>query len=252
LILAGIYGALISSFLNVVIYRLPRGQSIVSPPSRCPNCGARVRPWDNIPIVSWLILGGRCRDCRNPISIRYPIVEAVGSILVVLVVYRWGVTPTAAIYAAFSLSMLVIMMIDLDHQIIPDAITIPGTVLALVLVNWTEPTWVDALIGAVAGFVVLYGVGEAYHRSTGIEGMGGGDIKLAAYMGAMLGWKGVLLTIFIGAFAGSLAGIAAMLIGKGHRRTALPFGTFLAPAAVITLFYGQALIEAYLSLIFRR
>ncbi|TPW15970.1 MAG: leader peptidase (prepilin peptidase) / N-methyltransferase, partial [bacterium] len=170
-----------------------------------------------IPIISWLLLGGRCRDCRNPISIRYPIIEAAGAILVVLVVERWGVTPTAAIHAAFCLSMLVITMIDLDHQIIPDAITIPGTVLALALVNWTEPTWIDAMIGAVVGFVVLWGVGEAYHRSTGIEGMGGGDIKMAAYMGAILGWKGVLLSIFIGALSGSLVGIITMLIGKGHR-----------------------------------
>jgi len=251
LILAGIYGALISSFLNVVIYRLPRGESIISPPSRCPGCGARVRPWDNIPILSWLLLGGRCRDCKKPISIRYPLVEAAGAALVVLVVHRWGLTPTAAIYAAFSLSMLVITLIDLDHQIIPDAITIPGTLLALALVNWTDPTWLDALIGAAAGFAVLYGVGEIYHRSTGIDGMGGGDIKMAAYMGAMLGWKGVLLAIFLGALLGSVAGITTMVIGKGHRRTALPFGTFLAPASVITLFFGQALIGAYIGLIFR-
>jgi leader peptidase (prepilin peptidase)/N-methyltransferase len=246
-----LFGALFGSFLNVVIHRLPRNESIVFPASRCPHCGNRVRPWDNIPVVSWLILGGRCRDCRKPIAIRYPLVEAASALLVVACVARWGLTPTAAIHAAFCLSMLVITLIDLDHRIIPDSITLPGTVLALLLVNWTEPTWLDALIGAAAGFLVLYGVGEAYHRSTGIEGMGGGDIKMAAYMGAMLGWKGVLLTIFLGALLGSVAGVGTMMVGKGHRRTALPFGTFLAPAAVIALFFGQSILDAYFRLIFR-
>ncbi|HEX7877885.1 MAG TPA: A24 family peptidase, partial [Candidatus Eisenbacteria bacterium] len=196
-------------------------------------------------------LRGRCRDCKAPISSRYPLVEAASALLVVACFARWGVTPTAAIHAAFCLSMLVITLIDLDHRIIPDSITLPGTILALALVNWTEPSWLDAVIGAVAGFAVLYGVGEAYHRSTGIEGMGGGDIKMAAYMGAMLGWKGVLLTIFLGALLGSVAGVTTMMVGKGNRRTALPFGTFLAPAAVITLFFGQSIIDGYLRLIFR-
>jgi leader peptidase (prepilin peptidase)/N-methyltransferase len=251
LLVAGLFGALVGSFLNVVIHRLPRHESIVFPPSRCPHCGHRVRPWDNIPVLSWLILGGRCRDCKEPIAIRYPMVEAASALLVVACVARWGLTPTAGIHAAFCLSMLVITLIDLDHRIIPDGITLPGTVLGLLLVNWTEPTWLEALIGAAAGFAVLYGVGEAYHRSTGVEGMGGGDVKMAAYMGAVLGWKGVLITIFLGALLGSVAGVGAMLVGKGHRRTALPFGTFLAPAAVITLFFGRAMIDAYLRLVFR-
>jgi leader peptidase (prepilin peptidase) / N-methyltransferase len=251
LLFAGIFGAILGSFLNVVIHRLPRKQEIVVTPSSCPACGARIAPYDNIPIVSWLVLGGRCRQCRARITPRYVIVEAFAALISVLIVNHYGLTITAGAYLVFCLALLAITMIDLEHRIIPDAITLPLTALGLLLVKWTEVTWIEALIGAVVGFALLLFVGLAYEKLTGIEGMGGGDVKMAAMMGAFLGWKGILLTIFFGSFLGSVAGVITMAKGKGGRRTALPFGTFLAPAAVIVLFLGDALIHWYLGLIWR-
>jgi leader peptidase (prepilin peptidase)/N-methyltransferase len=246
-----LFGALVGSFLNVVIHRLPRGESVVSPGSRCPKCGHAIRPWENIPVLSWLLLGGRCAKCRASISVRYPLVEAVSAALVALCVARWGLTATAAIHAAFCLSMLVIMLIDYDHQIIPDAITLPGTALGLALVAWTEPTWLEALIGAAVGAGFLYAIGEAWYRMRKIEAMGGGDVKMAAYFGAILGWQGMLLTIFLGSFLGAIAGAFLMARGKGGMQTMLPFGTALAPSAVLVLFWGRPLIDWYLGLLLR-
>ena len=245
---AVLFGSLFGSFLNVVIHRLPRRESIVFPPSRCTSCRARIAPWDNIPVLSWLILGGKCRSCRAPISVRYPLVEMAAALLTGLVVWKYGLSMAAVAFTWFCLSLLAITLIDLEHRIIPDAISLPGTILGFLFVRWTEVTWIEAAVGAAAGFGLLLLVGIVYEKVTGVEGMGGGDIKMAAMMGAFLGWKGVLLTIFIGSFLGSVAGVIAMSKGKGGR-TALPFGTFLAPGATIVLFVGNALIDWYLSLI---
>lgn len=248
---AVLFGSLFGSFLNVVIHRLPRKESIVFPPSRCTSCGSGIAPWDNIPILSWLLLGGKCRNCRAPINVRYPLVEAAAAILTGLVVWKYGFTMASVGYTWFCLALLAITLIDLEHRIIPDAISLPGTIIGFLFVRWTEVTWVEAAIGAAAGFGVLLLVGVVYEKVTGVEGMGGGDIKMAAMMGAFLGWKGVLLTIFIGSFLGSVAGVIAMSRGKGGRRTALPFGTFLAPGALLVLFFGNSLINWYLGLVLR-
>ena len=247
MIVTALFGALFGSFLNVVIHRLPRGESIVFPPSRCPACGARIRPWDNVPVVSWVLLRGRCRDCRAPISPRYPLVEALAAGLALLVAARWGLTSTGVIYFAFCLAMLAILYIDLDHQIIPDAINFPGLLLGLLLVRWTELTWLQALIGAGVGFGTLLAIQVLYEKVTGVAGMGDGDVKMAAFLGSFLGWSGVLLTIFLGSFFGSLYGI---LSGRG-RRAVVPFGTFLAPSAVLVLFAGPAVLRWYWSLVTR-
>lgn len=251
LALAALVGALFGSFLNVVIHRLPRKESIVFPPSHCPACGARIAPWDNIPILSWLLLRGRCRSCRAPISPRYVVVEALAAGLALLVTARYGFTITGLVYFGFCLALLAVMAIDLEHRIIPDAITLPGTLLGLLLVRWTDVTWLEGLIGAAVGFGLLLLVGLVYEKVTGVEGMGGGDVKMAAMMGAFLGWKGILLTIFLGSLLGSLAGLGAIALGRGGRRTALPFGTFLAPAAVLVLFWGAPLVRWYLGLVAR-
>jgi leader peptidase (prepilin peptidase)/N-methyltransferase len=251
LFVVALFGAILGSFLNVVIHRLPRKESIVFPPSACPACKTPIKPWDNIPVISWLLLRGRCRSCRAPISPRYPLVEALAAILTVVIVRQFGFTITTAAYLFFTLSLLAITLIDLEHRIIPDAITLPGTVIGLLLVKWTQVTWVEALIGAALGFGLLFLVGYIYEKVTGIEGMGGGDVKMAAMMGAFLGWKGIFLTIFFGSLLGSIAGIITMARGKGGRRTALPFGTFLAPAAVFVLFLGDAVIQWYLGFIWR-
>jgi leader peptidase (prepilin peptidase) / N-methyltransferase len=251
IVFVALFGAMLGSFLNVVIHRLPRKESVVFPPSACPACKKPIRPWDNIPVVSWLLLGGRCRNCKAGISARYPLVEALAAVLTVVIVWQFGFTITTVAYLFFTLALLAITLIDLEHRIIPDAITLPGTVIGLLLVNWTHVTWVEALIGASLGFALLFFVGLVYEKVTGVEGMGGGDVKMAAMMGAFLGWKGIFLTIFFGSFLGSIAGIITMARGRGGRRTALPFGTFLAPAAVFVLFLGEVVIDWYLGLIYR-
>jgi leader peptidase (prepilin peptidase)/N-methyltransferase len=174
-------------------------------------------------------------------------VELLGAAITVVLFRQFGLSVTPH-YLWFCLALLASDADRPGHRIIPDAITLPGTVLGLALVRWTQVTWLEAALGAALGFGVLFLVGVAYEKATGVEGMGGGDVKLAAMMGAFLGWQGVVLSIFLGAFMGSLVGVAAMAGGKGNRRTALPFGTFLAPAAVIVLFAGPALWQWYMGL----
>lgn len=226
-------GLCFGSFLNVVIHRLPRGLSIVAPPSSCPECGHRIRPFDNIPVVSWFALGGRCRDCRARIPWRYPAVELAAGVLVVALAAWLG--PRAALLPAllFALALLAVALIDWEHRIIPDEISLGGAVVGLFARGLTLEGVTEGLIGALVGGGALWIVATAYRRVTGIDGLGGGDVKLAAMIGAFLGWPGVFLSIFGAAAAGSLAGGVLVLARQADRRTALPFGTFLAPAAVL-------------------
>ena len=226
-------GLCFGSFVNVVIHRLPRGLSIVTPPSSCPECGHRIRPFDNVPVVSWLVLSGRCRDCRNPIPWRYPAVELGAGLLVLLFAVQLG--PRAALVPAllFALALLAVALIDWDHRIIPDEISLGGALVGLFARGVTSEGVTEGLVGALVGGGSLWLVATLYRRATGIDGLGGGDVKLAAMIGAFLGWPGVFLTIFGAATAGSLAGAVLVATRRGGRRTALPFGTFLAPAAVL-------------------
>jgi leader peptidase (prepilin peptidase)/N-methyltransferase len=234
-------GLIIGSFLNVCIHRLPIDESVVSPSSRCPSCRRPVRLWDNIPLVSFLILRGRCRDCGRPISWRYPLVELANGVGYTLLVWRFGVGPPTAVYAALYSSLLVVTFIDLDHQIIPDRITLPGMVVGLTVSSVILPVgFLNALIGLFLGGALFYGMAVA---SRG--GMGGGDIKLIAMIGAFLGWKQVLLTIFIGALAGSVIGLFLMAFKGKSRKYAVPFGPFLSLGAVISLFAGPAIWNWY-------
>jgi leader peptidase (prepilin peptidase) / N-methyltransferase len=242
-------GLLLGSFLNVVIVRLPRGESIVTPPSRCPRCKARIQPWDNIPVLSFLLLRGRCRHCRKPISWRYPVVEATSGILLWLLVREARIPALLVPHAAFLLALLVVAWIDFDTRTIPDVITIPGMGVGLALSLFLPPGPGAALLGALCGGASLWAVGAAYERATGVPGMGGGDVKLAAMMGAFLGVGGVFGTIFLASLAGSLFGALLIARGRGSRRTAIPFGTFLAPAAMVLLLYGEPLVRLYRSLI---
>jgi len=248
-VLAFCFGAVIGSFLNVCIWRLPAGQSIVYPPSRCPQCGARVRNVDNIPLVSYAILRGRCRACRNPISMRYPLVEALTGGMFVLLLLRFGPVPMVAAYALLVAALIVITFIDLDHQIIPDAISLPGIAvgLALSLVGYGPP-FVDSAIGVLLGGGLLYAVAVGYAALAGREGMGGGDIKLLAMIGAFLGWSNVLVTLILGSFVGALVGIAVIAVSGGDRHLPIPFGPFLALGATCALFFGDPLIHWYLNL----
>lgn len=242
-------GLVFGSFLNVVIARVPRGESIVRPPSKCPKCKKPIRPWDNVPVVSYLLLRGRCRDCRKPIPQRYPIVELTAGILLWLLVRHVAHPLLLVPHAVFLLALLAVAWIDLDTRTIPDVFTIPGVGLGLAASLFGPPGIGAALLGAVTGGASLWLVGALYERATGVPGMGGGDVKLAAMMGAFLGAGGVFGAIFLASLGGSLYGVVLIARGKGSRRSAIPFGTFLAPSAMVLLLYGKSLLGWYRSLV---
>jgi leader peptidase (prepilin peptidase)/N-methyltransferase len=248
-LLAFVFGAIIGSFLNVCIFRLPAGQSIVFPASRCPACGTPVRRRDNIPILSYVLLRGRCRACQHAISLRYPAVEVLTGFMFVLLLVREGVVPMLAVSASFVAALIVISFIDVDHQIIPDVISLPGIVVGLLLsACGYGPALIDSAVGILLGGGVLYAVAIGYHALTGREGMGGGDIKLLAMIGAFLGWQNVLVTLVLGSLSGALVGIGLILVRGDDRKVPIPFGPFLAAAAVCALFFGAPLVRWYLHL----
>jgi leader peptidase (prepilin peptidase) / N-methyltransferase len=234
-----ILGACIGSFLNVCIYRIPAGESIVSPPSRCPRCGAGIRWYQNIPIFSWIALGGKCASCKAGISVRYPLVEALTGGLFTLVFFYFGIGWPTLVFWVFMAMLVVITFIDLDHQIIPDVISLPGIVIGFFgsfLLPWIS--WTDSLYGILLGGGSLFLIATGYELLTKKEGMGGGDVKLLAMLGAFLGWKAVLPIIFVSSLLGTIVGVPLMLIKGADSKLAIPFGPFLASAAVIWLFWG--------------
>jgi leader peptidase (prepilin peptidase)/N-methyltransferase len=244
LIIIFILGLIIGSFCNVVIYRLPEGKSIIVPGSYCRSCSAPIRPWDNIPLLSYLLLRGQCRHCRESITFRYPFVEFLSSVLYILVWYKLGLSLLFILYALLTSSLLVIALIDFDHKIIPNSITLPGMLIGLGLSLWALPiTPLNSLIGLLAGGLFFYLVALI---SKG--GMGGGDIKLIAMIGAFLGWQGVFFTILVGALVGSVVGLGLMSMGKKGRRDKIPFGPFLALGAILFILLGDNLIFWYLQL----
>src|SRR5688572_6436374 len=245
LVYAGLLGACIGSFLNVVIYRLPLGQSLVSPPSRCPQCGYRLAWYDNVPIVGWLLLGGRCRKCRNRISIQYPLVELITALLFLLVVWLTPPGPLMVSRLLFAGILIALFGIDLEHQILPNSITLPGIVAGLLLSVIAPPGLRDALIGAVLGAGILYAIAWAYYLWRREEGLGMGDVKMLAMIGAFLGWKAVLVTLVLSSFAGALIGVALIAAQRGGMKLALPFGTFLALGALVAMLAGEPLVNWY-------
>ena len=248
-IFAFIFGAVVGSFLNVCICRLPKGESIVFPPSHCPACGFTLPFYDNIPLISWLILRGQCRSCRGPISFRYPLVELISALLTLFLFKRFGLSLPFGILFIFCSAMVVITFIDLDHMIIPDVISLPGIILGFVFSFFIPQLgWMNSLLGILAGGGSLYLVASLYQRFTGKEGMGGGDIKLLAMMGAFFGWKAIPFIIFISALTGSVIGITLMLVQKKDGKLAIPFGPFLALSSIVHIFYGRQMIHWYLSL----
>lgn len=248
LTIVGFLGLAIGSFLNVVIHRLPRRESLVSPGSRCPSCGYELRAMDNIPVLSYVMLGGRCRKCRTWISVRYPIVELVAAALFVLHYFVFGWTPLLAVRCVFAAAMVALFVIDLEHRLLPDAITLPGIVVGLLASMFLPPGFRDALIGMLAGGGVLWAIGEAYYRYAGEEGMGGGDVKMLAMIGAFLGWQQVLITLVFSSIAGAVIGIIVLAIKRGGMKYALPYGTFLAMAALIASLYGEQMFTWYTGL----
>ncbi len=248
-----VFGLPIGSFLNVVIWRLPRGENIAFPPSHCPKCNAAIAPYDNIPVLSYILLGGRCRSCGAPISIQYPIVEFVTAALFAISwplaggVLGWQLA-AALIFTGIGVAVTVI---DIQHRIIPDELSIGGLAVGLVLAplcahSWSGLLW--AFVAALGGAILLYLVrigGRALFKK---EALGFGDVKLIAMIGAFVGWKGVLLTIFLGALLGTIGGVIAMALSKKTREERLvPFGPFLMAAGLITFYFGEALIAWYVT-----
>ena len=259
-VIAGIFGALIGSFLNVCVYRLPRNESVVHPRSRCPRCGTTVVWYDNIPVISWLGLAGKCRTCKNPISIQYPIVEAVVALAWAGAFWFLGFTALALSAALFITLLIGILLTDAQHFIIPDEMSLGGLAAGLVLSFFTPIGWKAALIGAVAGYLLLWVVktvgdlalkqgwigGQEIKDALGedepVTAMGGGDLKMMAMIGAFLGWRGVLLTVFLGALTGSLIYLPFLF---RKTKPLVPFGIYLALGAFVTLVAGDRLTAWY-------
>ena len=249
LVFAGAAGLMVGSFLNVLIHRLPRGESVLWPGSHCPHCGAPVRPLQNVPVISWLALRGRCAACRGPIAFRYPLVELVNGVLWVLVAQAapdWGAFASGAFLVSACLALLAI---DAEFQILPDWITLTGTA-AGILLAFVSPSRspLTAVLGAAIGAGGLFLVAFLYERIAGHEGMGLGDVKMLAMIGAFLGPWGVLVTILAASVSGSVVGIALIASGAGDRKLRLPFGVFLAVGAVLAWFFGAPLVARYRAL----
>ena len=242
----GIFGLTIGSFLNAVIYRLPRQVSVSKPRSFCPKCESLIPWYRNIPVISWIMLGGRCGDCRERISIRYPLVELAVAVLFAAAVYRWGVSWSALASMIFGCVMLLLALVDYDFKLLPNVITLPGTAIGFAL-SFVDPrvAWMDSAIGIVAAGGLLYLTAWLYLKLRGLQGRGMGDVKMIAMIGGFVGWPGALLTIFLGSLFGSVVGVSLMKIKGREWDYALPFGTFLALAAVIVDWSGPELIAWY-------
>jgi leader peptidase (prepilin peptidase)/N-methyltransferase len=245
-------GLALGSFLNVCIYRIPHKKSILHPGSSCPKCGTKIRFYDNIPVLSYIILRGRCRACHATISLQYPLVELFTAALLVIAYLRFGLTWDFAARGILILVMILTFFIDLKHRIIPDVLTLPGVILGFLLSFLVDsPSVLNSALGAIVGGAIFYlaaVLGEILFKK---ESMGGGDIKLAMLLGAFLGWKNVILVFFLSAFFGTLIGGAALFFSKQVKDTrTIPFGPFLALGAIIAVFLGDSIISAYLRTFF--
>lgn len=299
-------GLVIGSFANVCIHRLPLGQSVVSPPSRCPSCGSLIAPYDNVPVLGWLVLRGRCRSCRNPISPRYPAVELLLGLLFLALALLFGPTPRALLFMIVATMLVVLALIDLDHHLLPDAITLPALLLGLLAgVPLAEPrtperwlaglgglaamaaagmlagfdrrraepddglslgpdwrllamlgaflawqrgvtgTWSEAAAAAALGYLLMAALAKAAARYYGQEALGEGDWKMVAMLGALFGWQGMLLSVFLGALGGAVVGLLLVALGRGSRRMKIPLGTFLALGGLAVMFAGGPLLAWY-------
>lgn len=255
------FGAIVGSFLNVVIHRYPIEESIVFPPSRCPECGAPIRWFDNVPLLAWLWLRGRCRDCRQPISLRYPLVELANALFYLAIFLHTGPTPGFFLVAAFVSMIILLIYIDAEIQILPDVIDLPGVAVglaigALALGNayaalTLSVTIVDALLGALLGAATILAIIGAYWLVRRVEGMGQGDVKMLAMIGAALGWRALPGVLLIAALTGSIIAIPIALRSERGMQVALPFGVFLGFGTLAVLFFGETLTEWYFLLLNR-
>jgi len=243
-----VFGAAIGSFLNVVILRLPESKSIIYPSSSCPECGHPIRPYDNIPIIGFFLLHGRCRDCGSRISWRYPFIEFLTACLCLGLYLRLGLTPEFGVFLVFCSAMLAIFCIDLDHMIIPDIISLTGIVLGIAVASAgyiSGMDWRFSLLGAGLGVAALYVPALVYEKLRGIEGLGGGDVKLLAMIGAFTGPYGVIFVLFCASLVGSIGALVSMSVRRIESTTPIPFGPFLTAAAVFYVFAGREIIDYF-------
>ncbi len=279
-VFVGFAGLAIGSFLNVCIWRLPlmileRGDEEVpasglasfalwqrdvwrdvwramrrlsTPPSACPTCRSLIAWYHNVPVVGWIALGGRCASCRSPIAVRYPVVEAVTAALFLLHVGVFGMSALLWVRLGLVSALIVLFAIDYDHQLLPDVVTVPGTVVGVVASVFLPPGVLPALLGVAIGGGVLWAVSTAYLRWRGVEGLGGGDVKMLSMVGAFLGWKLALVTLLFGSLSGALVGVLLIALGRGSMGLKLPFGTFLATGALLASLWGDAILAWYLAL----
>lgn len=249
IILVALAGLAWGSFLNVVIHRLPRGMSLFRPPSSCPSCGARLKAYDNIPFVSFLLLKGRCRSCRTKIPLSYPLVETLTPLSFLLLYSHHSLSLHFFASSLFASALLALAVIDYYHQVLPDEITLPGLVLAVIYAIFRPDLSLrQALVGAVVGATFLLFVYGAYYLFRKKEGLGMGDVTLMLMIGAYLGWLKALFTLMVASFAGALVGLLVIAFHKKDLQYALPYGSFLAPAAFLSLVWGEGLLGAYLGL----
>jgi leader peptidase (prepilin peptidase)/N-methyltransferase len=242
-----LFGLCVGSFLNVCIHRLPLKQSVVSPASRCPSCGYELRWYDNIPVLSYVMLRARCRSCSRPISIQYPVIEVVTAIVFLAHWYAFGPTPLFAARLVFGCALIVLFMIDLEHQILPDVVTLPGIVIGVALSVFLPPGPIESLIGLLLGGGLLWAIAEAWFRLRKVDAMGFGDVKMLAMVGAWLGWKMVILTFVLSSMMGGLVGVVLLASRRADMATRVPFGTMLAVAAMMASLYGGPILAWYLS-----
>jgi leader peptidase (prepilin peptidase)/N-methyltransferase len=244
-----VFGAIVGSFLNVCIIRIPKEESIIIPGSHCPHCKNPIKFYDNIPMLSYLILKGKCRYCKRPISIQYPLIEGITALSSFSLLIKFGPSLSYLFYFSFIAALIVITVIDFYHQIIPDTISIPGIGVGLLgALIVPDIAFFNSLIGILVGGGSLFLVATLYQWLFKREGMGGGDVKLLAMIGGFLGWTSVILTILLSSLIGSIVGITVMILKGKDFKTAIPFGPFLSIGAVISLFYGESLIRWYLYL----
>ena len=246
IVFAAILGSTIGSFLNVCIYRLPRGQSVIWPPSACPDCGRALAWYENLPIVSYLALRGRCRTCGGPIRLRYPIVEALTAAMFAGAAWYYGPTLLLVSRLVFGCALIVLFAIDLEYHLLPNVITVPGIAAGFLFSLATDPGWTASLVGIVFGGGLLYAIAEVYYRIRHEEGLGMGDVKMLAMIGAFIGWQLALVTLMTASLAGSVIGVGLLATGRGSMKYALPFGTFLALGAAFAAVLGPGLLEWYL------
>ena len=242
--LLGVLGLMVGSFLNVCIYRLPRRRTVLWGRSHCPHCGRQIRAWENVPLFSWLWLRGRCAGCRAPISMQYPIVELATGLLFGGTAYLVGPTLLLVPRVLFGAAMIVLFTVDLNDRMLPNVITLPGIIVGLAFSLVGPPGFRDALIGAVACSLILWGVGEAVSRALGKDALGFGDVKMVAMIGAFLGWKLTLVALFMASFLGSLIGIALVVITR-NRDYLIPLGSFLAIGGLAAAAFGDPFIAWY-------